>query len=130
MRMFHQKKSHLEVTESSVVDNPESAIKLLSAFKEHGFKISIDDYGTGYSSLAQLKQLPVHELKIDKSFVQRLEHDLDDQIIVRSTIELAHNMGLYVVAEGIEDEFSLNWLAEHGCELAQGYFISKPKACE
>jgi diguanylate cyclase (GGDEF)-like protein len=117
----------LEVTESSVVDNPESAIKLLSAFKEHGFKISIDDYGTGYSSLAQLKQLPVHELKIDKSFVQRLEHDLDDQIIVRSTIELAHNMGLYVVAEGIEDEFSLNWLAEHGCELAQGYFISKPK---
>ena len=117
----------LEVTESSVVDNPESAIKLLSAFKEHGFKISIDDYGTGYSSLAQLKQLPVHELKIDKSFVQRLEHDLDDQIIVRSTIELAHNMGLYVVAEGIEDEFSLNWLAEHGCELAQGYYISKPK---
>jgi diguanylate cyclase (GGDEF)-like protein len=117
----------LEVTESSVVDNPEAAITLLSQFKEHGFKISIDDYGTGYSSLAQLKQLPVHELKIDKSFVQRLEHDHDDQIIVRSTIELAHNMGLYVVAEGIEDEFSLNWLTEHGCELAQGYFISRPK---
>lgn len=117
----------LEVTESSVVENPESAIKLLSQFKNHGFKISIDDYGTGYSSLAQLKQLPVHELKIDKSFVQRLEVDHDDQIIVRSTIELAHNMGLYVVAEGIEDEFSLNWLAEHGCELAQGYYISKPK---
>lgn len=117
----------LEVTESSVVENPESAIKLLSKFKKHGMKISIDDYGTGYSSLAQLKQLPVHELKIDKSFVQRLEHDVDDQIIVRSTIELAHNMGLYVVAEGIEDEFSLNWLAEHGCELAQGYFISRPK---
>lgn len=117
----------LEITESSVVEDPKSAIKLLSQFKNHGFKISIDDYGTGYSSLAQLKQLPIHELKIDKSFVQRLEHDLDDQIIVRSTIELAHNMGLYVVAEGIEDEFSLNWLAEHGCELAQGYFISKPK---
>lgn len=117
----------LEVTESSVVENPESAIKLLSEFKSHGFKISIDDYGTGYSSLAQLKQLPVHELKIDKSFVQRLEVDHDDQIIVRSTIELAHNMGLYVVAEGIEDEFSLNWLTEHGCELAQGYYISKPK---
>jgi len=117
----------LEVTESSVVEDPESAIKLLSAFKSHGMKISIDDYGTGYSSLAQLKQLPVHELKIDKSFVQRLEHDDDDQIIVRSTIELAHNMGLHVVAEGIEDEFSLNWLAEHDCELAQGYFISRPK---
>ena len=90
-------------------------------------KISIDDYGTGYSSLAQLKQLPVHELKIDKSFIQHLEHDDDDQIIVRSTIELAHNMGLHVVAEGIEDEFALNWLAAHGCELAQGYYISKPK---
>jgi len=117
----------LEVTESSVVEDPESAIKLLSEFKSHGINISIDDYGTGYSSLAQLKQLPVHELKIDKSFVQRLEHDVDDQIIVRSTIELAHNMGLHVVAEGIEDEFSLNWLAEHDCELAQGYFISRPK---
>jgi diguanylate cyclase (GGDEF)-like protein len=117
----------LEVTESSVVEDPEAAIQLLSAFKSHGMKISIDDYGTGYSSLAQLKQLPVHELKIDKSFIQRLEHDEDDQIIVRSTIELAHNMGLHVVAEGIEDEFSLNWLIAHDCELAQGYYISKPK---
>jgi len=117
----------LEVTESSVVEDPESAIKLLSKFKRHGMKISIDDYGTGYSSLAQLKQLPVHELKIDKSFIQRLEHDDDDQIIVRSTIELAHNMGLHVVAEGIEDEFSLLWLKQHNCELAQGYFISRPK---
>jgi diguanylate cyclase (GGDEF)-like protein len=120
----------LEVTESSVVEDPESAIKILSKFKSHGMKISIDDYGTGYSSLAQLKQLPVHELKIDRSFVQRLEHDVDDQIIVRSTIELAHNMGLYVVAEGIEDAYSLNWLAEHGCELAQGYFISRPKPAD
>lgn len=117
----------LEVTESSVVEDPEAAITLLSKFKDGGMKISIDDYGTGYSSLAQLKQLPVHELKIDKSFIDRLEHDKDDQIIVRSTIELAHNMGLHVVAEGIEDEFSLNWLVEHHCELAQGYFISRPK---
>lgn len=117
----------LEITESSVVEDPESAISLLGKFKKHGLKISIDDYGTGYSALAQLKQLPVHELKIDKSFVQRLEHDNDDQIIVRSTIDLAHNMGLSVVAEGIEDEFSLFWLAEKKCELAQGYFISRPK---
>jgi EAL domain-containing protein (putative c-di-GMP-specific phosphodiesterase class I) len=117
----------LEVTESAVVDDPAAAIKLLSQFKDHGMHISIDDYGTGYSSLAQLKQLPVHELKIDKSFIQRLEHDEDDQIIVRSTIELAHNMGLSVVAEGIEDEYSLKWLTEHGCELAQGYYISRPK---
>ena len=117
----------LEVTESAVVDNPESAILLLQQFKNTGIKISIDDYGTGYSSLAQLKQLPVHELKIDKSFVQQLHEDEDDRIIVRSTIELAHNMGLSVVAEGIEDDFSLRWLAEHGCELGQGYFISRPK---
>lgn len=117
----------LEVTESAVVDNPQAAIALLRKFKNDGFKISIDDYGTGYSSLAQLKQLPVNELKIDKSFVQRLETDEDDQIIVRSTIELAHNMGLSVVAEGIEDEYTLHWLARHGCELAQGYFISRPQ---
>jgi len=120
----------LEVTESAVVEDPQAAITLLSQFKDHGMKISIDDYGTGYSSLAQLKQLPVHELKIDKSFIQRLEHDEDDQTIVRSTIELAHNMGLHVVAEGIEDEYSLNWLAKHHCELAQGYFISRPKPAE
>jgi len=120
----------LEVTESSVVEDPEAAIKLLAEFKDYGMKISIDDYGTGYSSLAQLKQLPVHELKIDKSFIQHLENDEDDQIIVRSTIELAHNMGLHVVAEGIEDEFALNWLSDHGCELAQGYYISKPKPAE
>lgn len=117
----------LEVTESAVVDDPESAIAVLQRFKDRGIKLSIDDYGTGYSSLAQLKQLPVHELKIDKSFVQRLVEDTDDQIIVRSTIELAHNMGLSVVAEGIEDEYSLDWLAKHQCELAQGYFISRPK---
>ena len=117
----------LEVTESAVVDDPETAIAILQKFKDRGMRISIDDYGTGYSSLAQLKQLPVHELKIDKSFVQRLCDDEDDRIIVRSTIELAHNMGLSVVAEGIEDEFALNWLAQNKCELGQGYFISRPK---
>jgi diguanylate cyclase (GGDEF)-like protein len=117
----------LEVTESAVVDDPEAAIAVLKRFKEKGFKLSIDDYGTGYSSLAQLKQLPVHELKIDKSFVQRLKEDSDDQIIVLSTIELAHNMGLTIVAEGIEDEFALDWLKQRGCEKAQGYFISRPQ---
>ncbi|EPJ49575.1 MAG: sensory box protein [Osedax symbiont Rs2] len=120
----------LEVTESAVVDDPEAAIAVLQKFNDLGFCLSIDDYGTGYSSLAQLKQLPVHELKIDKSFVQKLEFDSDDRIIVRSTIELAHNMGLTVVAEGIEDEFVLNWLSEHGCEKAQGYFISRPQPVE
>ncbi|MEE1673773.1 EAL domain-containing protein [Agarivorans aestuarii] len=117
----------LEVTESALVDDPETAIALLARFKKRGFKLSIDDYGTGYSSLAQLKRLPVHELKIDKSFVQKLAIDADDAIIVKSTIELAHNMGLSVVAEGIEDIESLRWLEKAKCNLAQGYFISRPK---
>jgi len=116
----------LEVTEDAVVDDPEQATEILSYLREHGFKLSIDDYGTGYSSLAQLKQLPVQELKIDRSFVQHLMSNENDKIIVRSTIELAHNMGLTVVAEGIEDENTLLWLQEHGCELAQGYYISRP----
>ncbi|MBN3561342.1 EAL domain-containing protein [Aliamphritea spongicola] len=120
----------LEVTESAVVEDPESAITLLSRFKDWGMRISIDDYGTGYSSLAQLKQLPVHELKIDKSFIQRLSDDQSDQIIVKSTIELAHSMGLSVVAEGIEDEFALDWLTSNNCELAQGYHISRPQAVD
>jgi len=116
----------LEVTEDAVVADPEQATQILSYLRAHGFKLSIDDYGTGYSSLAQLKQLPVQELKIDRSFVQHLMSNENDKIIVRSTIELAHNMGLSVVAEGIEDEGALLWLKEHGCELAQGYFISRP----
>jgi EAL domain-containing protein (putative c-di-GMP-specific phosphodiesterase class I) len=116
----------LEVTEDAVVADPEQATQILSYLRDHGFKLSIDDYGTGYSSLAQLKQLPVQELKIDRSFVQHLVNNDNDKIIVRSTIELAHNMGLTVVAEGIEDEAALLWLKEQGCELAQGYYISRP----
>lgn len=120
----------LEVTESAVVDNTGIAMDILKKLQQHGMKISIDDYGTGYSSLSQLKQLPVDELKIDRSFVLHLHNDYDDQTIVRSTIELAHNMGLTVVAEGIEDKDALQWLVEHGCELAQGYFISRPQPSE
>lgn len=116
----------LEITESAVVDNPSEAIAILQRFKDKGFKLSIDDYGTGYSSLAQLKDLPVDELKIDMSFVKRLPNDGGDKIIVRSTIELAHNMGLTVVAEGVENELAMDWLREKGCERAQGYHISRP----
>lgn len=120
----------LEVTESAVVDDPEFAIGILEELKNLGFKLSIDDYGTGYSSLAQLKQLPVHELKIDKSFVLQLTENKGDQVIVQSTIELAHNMGLTVVAEGIEDKNALAWLGEAKCELAQGYYIQRPQPAE
>lgn len=117
----------LEVTESAVVSDPESAIKMLCEIREQGIKLSIDDYGTGYSSLAQLKQMPVSELKIDRSFVDKVHLNNDDQIIVRSTIRMAHDMGLTVVAEGIEDQDTLSWLEEHDCDLAQGYFISRPQ---
>lgn len=116
----------LEVTEDAVVDDPTKATEVLNYLNKSGFKLSIDDYGTGYSSLAQLKQLPVQELKIDRSFVQYLLENENDKIIVRSTIKLAHSMGLTVVAEGIEDEETLLWLKSQNCELAQGYFISKP----
>jgi EAL domain-containing protein (putative c-di-GMP-specific phosphodiesterase class I) len=88
--------------------------------------LSIDDFGTGYSSLAYLKRLPVHELKIDKSFVMKMESDADDAKIVRSTIDLGHNLGLKVVAEGIENEAVWQLLAEMGCDQGQGYFIGRP----
>ena len=116
----------LEVTESAVVIDPACAIAMLCDIRDQGIKLSIDDYGTGYSSLGQLKQLPVSELKIDRSFIDKVYCDPDDQIIVRSTIRMAHDMGLSVVAEGIEDAQTLEWLADNQCNLAQGYFISRP----
>ena len=91
-----------------------------------GQRISIDDFGTGYSSLAYLHGLPVDELKIDKSFVMRLAADSDSAVIVRSTIELAHNLGLTVVAEGVEDQAALDLLIEYGCDSVQGFFLGRP----
>lgn len=116
----------LEVTESALMRDPEASIVNLRRLRELGVSLAVDDYGTGYSSLATLKSLPVQILKIDKSFVLNLAQSADDAVIVRSTIELAHNMKLQVVAEGIEDVASLNWLREHGCDIGQGYFISRP----
>jgi len=118
----------LEVTESAVMDDPEKAIAILSQFNEMGINLSIDDFGTGYSSMAQLKRLPVHELKIDKSFVLDVVNSEDDKIIVRSTIELAHNMHLKVVAEGVESLAVLKLLHELNCDSAQGFYLSKPVA--
>ncbi len=116
----------LEITESAIMDDPQRALQTLERLSEMGFKLSIDDFGTGYSSLAYLKRLPVNELKIDKSFVMAMERDLDDARIVRSTIELAHNLGLTVVAEGVETGKAWKLLAELGCDEGQGYFISRP----
>ena len=116
----------LEITESAIMDDPQRAQGTLDRLSELGFKLSIDDFGTGYSSLAYLKRLPVDELKIDKSFVMNMEKDEDDAKIVRSTIDLAHNLGLTVVAEGVENGLIWNKLRDLSCDEAQGYFMSKP----
>lgn len=116
----------LEITESAIMDDPQRAEATLNQLAASGYKLSIDDFGTGYSSLAYLKRLPVSELKIDKSFVMGMEQDESDAKIVRSTIELAHNLGLTVVAEGVENARIYALLAKLGCDEAQGYYMSKP----
>jgi diguanylate cyclase (GGDEF)-like protein len=116
----------LEITESAIMDDPQRAEQTLNRLSASGFKLSIDDFGTGYSSLAYLKRLPVDELKIDKSFVMGMEKDDDDAKIVRSTIDLAHNLGLSVVAEGVENALIWDKLKALSCDEAQGYFMSKP----
>lgn len=118
----------LEVTESAVMQDPEKAIARLETLKRLGFSISIDDYGTGHSSLAQLRRLPVEELKVDRAFVQYLSEEAMDESIVRSTIQLAHELGLRVVAEGVEDEASWKVLQSLQCDELQGYYFSKPLA--
>jgi EAL domain-containing protein (putative c-di-GMP-specific phosphodiesterase class I) len=116
----------LEITESAIMDDPERAQATLHRLAARGFKLSIDDFGTGYSSLAYLKSLPVHELKIDKSFVMAMQSDASDAKIVRSTVDLAHGLGLSVVAEGVENAAILDALAGLGCDEAQGYHLAKP----
>ena len=120
----------LELTESSVMGDPARSLVMLGQLHELGVRLAIDDFGTGYSSLSYLKRLPVHEVKIDKSFVMSMAADADDTVIVRSTIDLGHNLGLQTVAEGIEDLETWNLLLGLGCDMAQGYFMSKPMAPE
>lgn len=116
----------LELTESAVMTNPDRAMDMLTKLHYTGVRISVDDFGTGYSSLAYLKKLPVSDIKIDKSFVMEMDSDGSDAVIVRSTIDLAHNMGLDVIAEGVENEEVWNMLVNLGCDHAQGYFMCKP----
>lgn len=117
----------LEVTESAMIDNPTQALKVLNQLKAQGMVLAIDDYGTGYSSLSQLKDLPVDELKIDMAFVLKLDESSYDQAIVKSTIEMAHQLELSVVAEGVENRASWKLLEEWGCDKLQGYYISRPQ---
>ncbi len=115
-----------EITESAMMADPERSINMMRRLTRLGVNFSVDDFGTGFSSLSYLKKLPVSELKIDRSFVCDIATDQSDKVIVQSTIDLAHNLGLSVVAEGVEDEESLLILQQLGCDMTQGYFFSKP----
>ena len=116
----------LEITESGVMSDPGRCLAVLDRLADLGVHLAVDDFGTGYSSLAYLERLPVHEVKIDKSFVQRLQHEASDVTVVRSTIGLTHDLGMHVVAEGVESDLAWSRLEELGCEVVQGYGLSRP----
>jgi EAL domain-containing protein (putative c-di-GMP-specific phosphodiesterase class I) len=116
----------LEITESMIVGDPGRARDVLGRLHQLGMTLAIDDFGTGYSSLAYLRQLPVDEIKIDRSFVMQMGGNQSDETIVRSIIDLAHNLGLRAVAEGVEDQVIMDRLLELGCDVAQGYHLARP----
>jgi len=120
----------LEVTEGAMMRNPKRSLEILNEFHLLGFGVSIDDFGTGYSSLAYLKDLPADEIKIDKSFVMNMANDKKDESIVKAAINLAHTLGLKIVAEGVEDEKTFDLLTGMGCDYAQGYYMAKPMLCD
>jgi diguanylate cyclase (GGDEF)-like protein len=120
----------IEITESTVMANPELAISVLRRIRELGVRTAIDDFGTGYSSMAYLKILPVDEIKVDRSFVKDMAVDHNNYVLVESTVDLGHNLGLAVVAEGVEDEPTVAALQDLGCDTAQGYHYAKPLPAE
>jgi EAL domain-containing protein (putative c-di-GMP-specific phosphodiesterase class I) len=120
----------IEITERDIMHDEAHGIVSLIALKQAGFQIAIDDYGIGQSSLSKLKGLPIDKIKIDKTFIQQLDRSPKDQLIVKSTIELAHGLGCKVVAEGVENKASMTILEELGCDYAQGYYITKPILAE
>jgi len=118
----------LEITESMIMSDPDRALATVTRLSDLGVRMSVDDFGTGYSSLANLRRLPIDDLKIDRSFVSPMMRDESDLIIVRSTINLGHDLGLRIIAEGVEDGATLQELSLLGCDLAQGYHLSRPMA--
>jgi EAL domain-containing protein (putative c-di-GMP-specific phosphodiesterase class I) len=108
------------------MDDPQRAMRTLKAIRELGVHFAIDDFGTGYSSLAHLKKMPVSSIKIDKSFTQNMESDNDNAVIVRAIVDLGHNLGLKVVAEGVETLAAKEMLLDFNCDEAQGYYFSRP----
>jgi len=117
---------HIEITETAVAADANTATASVRALAELGVEVSIDDFGTGYTSISQLRHLPIAEVKVDRTFVKDLERDGQDRAIVRSIIELAHGIGARVTAEGVENAYEADWLTRAGCDLAQGYLYAKP----
>ena len=126
----HPKWLEIEITESALMEDTLSTVRVLAELELMGAHLSIDDYGTGYSSLVNIKKLPLNDIKIDKSFVLRMSDNRDDETIVRSTIEMGHGLGLRVVAEGVENQATWDRLSELGCDASQGYFMSRPLPAE
>jgi EAL domain-containing protein (putative c-di-GMP-specific phosphodiesterase class I) len=116
----------LEITEGVLLHNPEQAHALLASLQELGVQISVDDFGTGYSSLSYLKRLPLSSLKIDSSFVREMETSANDRVIVSAVLSMARELGLEVVAEGVENAAQLDFLRDKGCPFVQGYYIGRP----
>ena len=127
---LHPQWLEIEITESAVMDDTRGTVRVLEELDNMGTRLSIDDYGTGYSSLANIKKLPLNDIKIDKSFVLRMSDNRDDETIVRSTIEMGHGLGLRVVAEGVENQATWDRLSALGCDASQGYFMSRPLPAE
>jgi EAL domain-containing protein (putative c-di-GMP-specific phosphodiesterase class I) len=127
---FPPDRLELEITEQIVMEDDVGAVDTLRKLGALGIRVALDDYGTGFSSLQRLKKLPLHTLKIDKSFVTRLISDREDLAIVRSTIDMCHQLGIVVVAEGVEDRPTLARLQELGCDVAQGYGLCRPLTLE
>jgi EAL domain-containing protein (putative c-di-GMP-specific phosphodiesterase class I) len=119
---------HREVTEEILMRDAARATQVLAELREMGIRLAVDDYGTGYSSLAYLHALPVDDLKLDRAFVAHCDTDPRSAAIVKSTVELAHNLGMRMIAEGVESEAVLDRLREWDCDLVQGYHISRPQA--
>ncbi len=115
---------HLELTESTITDDMDATVTMLTRLKETGVQLSIDDFGTGYSSLSYLKRFPISTVKIDRSFVREIHSNPDDAAIATAIIDLAHSLKLRTVAEGVETEAQLAFLRDHHCEAFQGYLCS------
>lgn len=120
----------IEITETTAIYDITTSQKFIESLKELGLKFSIDDFGTGFTSLSNLKNLPVDELKIDRSFIDKIETENNSQIIVKSVIDLADNFGIKSIAEGVENENQLIFLKNCGCDEAQGYYFAKPMGIE